>query len=85
MVVDCYSRFFEVVVLKSTTTARIIAALIDIFARFGFPYTLKTANRAQFVSGESEDFYRNAELNIESHNLTGHKRMEKWKDRTGYC
>ena len=48
--VDYYSRFFEVV-MKSTTTHRIIAALMDIFARFGFPYMLKTDNGAQFVSG----------------------------------
>ena len=43
--------FFEVVVMKSTTTHRINAALMDIFARFGFPYMLKTDNGAQFVSG----------------------------------
>ena len=49
--VDYYSRFFELVVMKSTTTHRIIAALMDIFARFGFPYILKTDNGAQFVGG----------------------------------
>ncbi|XP_068713195.1 uncharacterized protein [Montipora foliosa] len=49
--VDYYSRCFEVVVMKSTTTHRIIAALMGIFARFGVPYTLKTDNSAQFVSG----------------------------------
>ena len=31
-----------------------------------------------------KDFYGNAELNIESHHLSGHKRMERWKDRTGH-
>ena len=56
VVVDYYSRFFEVVVMKSTSTPRIIATLMDIFARFGFPYTLKTDNWAQFVSGEFEGF-----------------------------
>ena len=39
VVVDNYSRFFEVVVMKSTTTPRIIAALTHIFARFRFPCT----------------------------------------------
>ena len=41
VVVNYYSRFFEVVVMKSTATPRIIAAMVDIFARFGFPYNLK--------------------------------------------
>ena len=54
VVVDYYSRSFEVVVMKSTTTPGIIAALTDIFARFGFPNTLKTDKGAQFVSGEFE-------------------------------
>ena len=85
VVVDYYSRFFEVVVMKSTTTPRIIAALMDIFARFGFPYTLKTDNGSQFVNGEFEGFLKECGLNIESHHLSGHKRMERWKDRTGHC
>ena len=49
--VDYYSRFFEVVVMKTNTTHRIIAAQMDIFGRFEFPYILKTDNGAQFVSG----------------------------------
>ena len=52
VVVDYYSRFFGVAVMKSTTTPRIIAVLTDIFAIFGFPYTLRTDNDAKFVSGE---------------------------------
>ena len=69
VVVDYYSCFFEVVVMKSTTTPRIIAALMDIFAQFRFPYTLKTDNGAEFVSGEFEGF----------HHLSGHKGMERGK------
>lgn len=52
VVVDYYSRFFGVAVMKSTTAPRIIAVLTDIFAIFRFPYTLKTDNDAKFVSGE---------------------------------
>jgi transposase InsO family protein len=50
--VDYYSRFYEVVVMRSTTTQRVIAALSDIFARFGFPHSLKSDNGPQFVSEE---------------------------------
>ena len=56
VVVDYYSRYFEVVILKSTTSTKIIASLKPIFARFGVPYTLKTDNGPQLVSEEFEAF-----------------------------
>ena len=56
VVIDYYSRYFEVVILKSTTSARIIDSLKPIFSRFGVPYTLKTDNGSQFVSDEFEAF-----------------------------
>ena len=62
VVVDYYSCFFEVVVMKSTTTPGIIAALMDIFPRFGFPFTLKTDNGAQFMSGEFEGFLQECRI-----------------------
>ena len=56
VVVDYFSRYFEVVVLRSTTSAKIIESLKQIFARFGVPYTLKTDNGPQLVSEEFEAF-----------------------------
>lgn len=56
VVVDYYSRYFEVVILKSTTSAKIIDSLKPIFSRFGVPYTLKTDNGPQFVSDEFEAY-----------------------------
>ena len=44
VVVDYYSRYFEVVILRSTTSTKVINSLQPIFARFGVPYTLKTEN-----------------------------------------
>lgn len=58
VVVDYYSRYYEVVVMRSTTTPKMIAALSEIFSRFGYPYSLKTDNGPQFVSKEFEEFLR---------------------------
>jgi transposase InsO family protein len=52
VVVDYYSRFYEVVIMRSTTTQKVTVALSDIFARFGFPHSLKSDNGPQFVSEE---------------------------------
>ena len=54
--VDYYSRYYEVNVLKSVTSSVIIQALRGIFARYGFPHSLKSDNGRQFVSEEFENF-----------------------------
>ena len=59
MVVDYYSRFLEVAILKSITSAKVIEALIPMFARFGLPFSLGTDNGPQFVSEEFETFFTN--------------------------
>ena len=56
VVVDYFSRHFEVVILRSTSSARIIEGLKPTFARFGVPHTLKTDNGPQLVSEEFETF-----------------------------
>ena len=56
MVVDYFSRFLEVAILKSTTSAKIIEALSPIFARFDVPFSLRTDNGPPFVSEEFETF-----------------------------
>ena len=63
VVVDYYSRYYEVVVIHSTTSEKIITTLNDILARFGFPHSLKSDNGRQFVSEEFERFSQ--EVNIE--------------------
>lgn len=50
VVVGYYSRFYEVAILKKTTSDQIIKAVPPMFARFGIPYSLRTDNGAQFVS-----------------------------------
>ena len=56
VVVDYYSRFFEVAILGKTTSAEVIKAIFPMFARFAIPYSLRTDNGPQFVSDEFEKF-----------------------------
>ena len=56
VVVDYYSRFYEVAVMKSTTSEQLINAIEPMFVRFGVPCTLKTDNGSNFVSNEFEEF-----------------------------
>ena len=58
VVVDYYSRFFEVVVMKSMKSHDVIRALNPIFARYGYPFSLKSDNGPQFVSEEFEAYLR---------------------------
>ena len=59
VVVDYYSRFFEVVIMRSTTSQKMIEVLVPIFTRYGYPFSLKSDNAAQFVSEEFENFLAN--------------------------
>ena len=56
VIVDYYSRYFEVVILKSTTSKKVIDSLNPIFTRCGIPHTLKTDNGPQFISEEFRAF-----------------------------
>ena len=58
VVIDYYSRFLEVAILKSTTSAKVIEALAPMFARFGFPFSLRTDNGPHFISEEFEAYLR---------------------------
>ena len=50
VIVDYYSRYFEVAVMNKVTTSAIVKVLNPIFARFGFPFSLKSDNGTVFVS-----------------------------------
>ena len=56
VIVDYYSRFFEVVIMPSVTSEKIIRALIPIFARYGYPFSMKLDNGSQFQSKEFKSF-----------------------------
>ena len=52
VVIDYYSGFLEVAIMKSKTSVRVIEALAPMFARFSFPFSSRTDNSPQFVSEE---------------------------------
>jgi hypothetical protein len=56
VVVDYFSRYVEVSIMRSVNSRSIIKALEPMFARFGFPYSLKTDNASYFVSEEFKAF-----------------------------
>ncbi|XP_062557617.1 uncharacterized protein K02A2.6-like [Armigeres subalbatus] len=56
VIVDYFSRFIEVIVLKEITAATTVKAFHETFCRFGMPETLKTDNGPQFRSGEFKSF-----------------------------
>ena len=56
VVVDYYSRYMEIQVLKSTTTDKIIETLKRMFLTHGLPESLTTDNRPQFISREFRKF-----------------------------
>lgn len=49
---DYYSRWPEVKILKSVTSANILAWLDEVFATHGYPYQIKSDNASYFTSHE---------------------------------
>ncbi|XP_028415017.1 uncharacterized protein K02A2.6-like [Dendronephthya gigantea] len=58
VVVDYYSRYFEVDILKSILFSSIIDSLDRMFAMHGIPESMKTDNGPQFVSAQFKDYMR---------------------------
>ena len=56
VVVDYYSRFYEVDILMSTIADKSICSVENIFNRHGLPITVKSDNGHQFISTEFRDF-----------------------------
>ena len=56
LIVDYYSRFFEIAKLPSTTIKSVICHTESIFARYGIPNVVKSNNGPQFSSDEFKQF-----------------------------
>ena len=50
VVVDYYSRFFEMAFTKLITTDKIVSLMSKMFVTHGLPCSLRTVNRPQFIS-----------------------------------
>jgi transposase InsO family protein len=62
IVVDYFSRYFEVVIMKKVTSERVIKGLEPIFARHGLPVSITSDNGTQFVSEEFENYLSENEI-----------------------
>lgn len=79
VVIDYYSRYFEIKIMISITTKHTIDELREIFSRFGIPYSITADNGPQFrvVNREFGDFCRQFGiilyiiLLMSGHNRTG--------------
>ena len=58
LIVDYFSRFPEIIKMKTTTSASIIEALKTIFSRHGIPETLISDNGPQYASQEFTNIAR---------------------------
>lgn len=76
MLVDYFSRFVEVAILKSTTSAKIMEATSPMFARSGVPFSLGTDNGPQFVSEEFKAF-------LHMHGVQHRTTMPLWPQDNG--
>lgn len=56
VVVDYYSRYFEIEIMKKIDSTETIKRLIPMFARFGLPLSITADNGRQFVSEEFRGF-----------------------------
>lgn len=56
VIVDYFSRFIEVIVMRQTTATLTVKAFHETFCRFGMPESLKTDNGPQFKSDEFKKF-----------------------------
>ena len=61
-VVDYYSRYVEIQVMKSMATAKMTASLKHMFLTHGLPISIHSDNGPQFVSEEFERFLEEEEI-----------------------
>lgn len=58
VLVDAYSKWIEVFIMTSTTTARTLGKLDTLFAAYGYPEEIVTDNGPQFTSDDFGEFIR---------------------------
>lgn len=56
IVIDYYSRYKEIKIMKSITSDETVNVLKEIFSRLGIPVSITSDNGRQFISGEFKSF-----------------------------
>jgi transposase InsO family protein len=74
IIIDAYTKWIEVIKMKTTTTAVTCAKLREVFARLGVPRVLVSDNGPQLTSDEFEEFCKT--------NLIHHIRSTPWHAKT---
>ena len=64
VIVDYYSRYKEVKIMKIITSSQIIQVLKEIFSQLGYPVSMTADNGRQFVSGEFKSFCRQCGIKL---------------------
>ena len=76
VVVDYYSNYYEVDIMRSTVASKVISSLQEIFERHGLPESLTSDNGPQFVATEfTED--------MEQQEIRHHRVTAKWPQANG--
>ncbi|KAL6455440.1 hypothetical protein MHYP_G00004880 [Metynnis hypsauchen] len=77
VVVDAHSKWPEIAVMRSTTTAKTIEKLGEMFSRFGYPEQLVSDNGPQFISHEFASFMQANGV----HHIISLPPLNKWSRR----
>lgn len=76
IVVDYYSRYFEVEIMTEISAAKTIKALKEIFARHGNPLSITSDNGRQFISSEFKQY-------CDSNNIESITTTPYWPQQNG--
>ena len=76
VLVDYYSRYYEVDILKSTTTEKVISSLEVMLSKHGLPESLTSDNGPQFISAEFKEY-------MEKQGIRHHRTTAKWPQASG--
>ncbi|XP_062621595.1 uncharacterized protein K02A2.6-like [Saccostrea cucullata] len=76
VIVDYYTRYPEIEIMKSVTSKAIIRRLVRIFATYGLPEEIVTDNGRQFISDEFENF-------LARNGIKYHRTLPYWPQANG--
>ena len=77
VVVDYFSRFYEVEIMRSTTSKKVVDAVTQIFSRYGYSFTLKSDNGPQLCCEEFKTL-------LSDHGIEHRKSPPLWPHANGH-